>query len=183
MKEIVSEILRDNLRASEIIGRLRSFMKKVPLERKELDLNDTVAETVKFLSPEARSRDIVLRSKLNGTALRIVGDPIQLQQVFSNLILNGLDATSDTTQAEKAVAVATVRNGKFAEISVADTGPGVSQDVAKKIFDPFFSTKDHGMGMGLSIVRTIVETHDGHIAVDNRNGAKGAVFRVKLPLA
>jgi two-component system sensor kinase FixL len=79
--------------------------------------------------------------------------------------------------------VATIRNGKFAEIAVADTGPGVSQDAAKKIFDPFFSTKDHGMGMGLSIVRTIVETHNGQIEVDNRNGASGAVFRVKLPLA
>jgi C4-dicarboxylate-specific signal transduction histidine kinase len=183
MKDIVHDIVRDNLRASEIIGRLRSFMKKVPLERKEFDLNDTIAETVKFLSPEARSRDIVLRSKLNGTALRINGDPIQLQQVLSNLILNGLDATSDTTQAEKTVTVATIRNGKFAEIAVADTGPGVSQDAAKKIFDPFFSTKDHGMGMGLSIVRTIVETHNGQIEVDNRNGASGAVFRVKLPLA
>ena len=183
MKEIVHDIVRDNLRASEIIGRLRSFMKKVPLERKEFDLNDTIAETVKFLSPEARSRDIVLRSRLNGTALRINGDPIQLQQVFSNLILNGLDAASDTTQAEKAVTVATVGNGKFAEISVADTGPGVSQDAAERIFDPFFSTKDHGMGMGLSIVRTIVETHNGQIEIDNRNGTSGAVFQVKLPLA
>jgi two-component system sensor kinase FixL len=79
--------------------------------------------------------------------------------------------------------VATIRNGKFAEIAVADTGPGVSQDAAKKIFDPFFSTKDHGMGMGLSIVRTIVETHNGQIEIDNRNGTSGAVFRVKLPLA
>ena len=108
---------------------------------------------------------------------------IQLQQVFSNLILNGFDATSDTKQAEKAVTVETTRNGKFAEISIADTGPGVSEEAAKKIFDPFFSTKDHGMGMGLSIVRTIVEAHNGQIEVDNRNGAKGAVFRVKLPLA
>ena len=74
--------------------------------------------------------------------------------------------------------VETRRNGKFAEISVADTGPGVSPEAAKKIFDPFFSTKDHGMGMGLSIVRTIVEAHNGQIEVDNRNGAKGAVFRV-----
>ena len=111
------------------------------------------------------------------------GDPIQLQQVFSNLILNGFDATSDATQAEKAVTVTTTRNGRFAEISVADTGDGVSEEAAKKVFDPFYSTKDHGMGMGLSIVRTIVEAHHGHIEVDNRNGASGAVFRVKLPLA
>ena len=184
MKEIVDDIQRDNSRATEVIGRLRSFIKKVPFERKNFDLNDQVAETVKFLSPEARSRDIVLRSKPNGAPLPINGDPIQLQQVLSNLILNALDAaTSDTSEPEKAVTVATTRNGNFAEISIADTGPGVSQEAAKKIFDPFFSTKDHGMGMGLSIVRTIVETHNGQIEVDNRNGAKGAVFRVKLPLA
>ena len=124
-----------------------------------------------------------MRSKLNGAPLRISGDPIQLQQVFSNLILNGLDATSDAAQAQKAVTVTTTRNGNFAEISVADTGPGVSDEAAKKVFDPFYSTKDHGMGMGLSIVRTIVEAHHGQIEVDKRNGVNGAVFRVKLPLA
>jgi signal transduction histidine kinase len=99
------------------------------------------------------------------------------------LILNGFDATGATKQVDKVVAVETRRNGKFAEIAVTDTGPGVSPEAAKKIFDPFFSTKDHGMGMGLSIVRTILEAHHGQIEVDNRNGAKGAVFRVKLPLA
>ena len=183
IKEIVDDIQRDNGRASDVVRSLRSFIKKVPLEKKAIDINDQITETLKFLAPEARSRDIVLRSKLNGASLRINGDPIQLQQVFSNLILNGFDATSETTQAEKAVTVATMRNGRFAEISIADTGPGVSEDAAKKIFDPFFSTKDHGMGMGLSIVRTIVEAHHGHIEVDKRNGANGAVFRVKLPLA
>jgi signal transduction histidine kinase len=97
--------------------------------------------------------------------------------------LNGFDATSGVAQAERAVTVTTTRNGKFAEISVADTGGGVSDEAAKKVFDPFYSIKDHGMGMGLSIVRTIVEGHHGHIEVNRRNGAKGAVFRVKLPLA
>jgi signal transduction histidine kinase len=183
IKEIVDDIQRDNGRASDVVRSLRSFIKKVPLEKKAIDINDQVAETLKFLAPEARSREIVLRSKLNGAPLRISGDPIQLQQVFSNLILNGFDATSDATQAEKAVTVTTTRNGRFAEISVADTGDGVSEEAAKKVFDPFYSTKDHGMGMGLSIVRTIVEAHHGHIEVDNRNGANGAVFRVKLPLA
>ena len=87
MIEIVDDIVRDNLRATEIIARLRSFMKRVPSETKNVDMNNIVAETVKFLSAEARSRDIVLGGKLNGTALRINGDPIQLQQVLSNLIL------------------------------------------------------------------------------------------------
>ena len=156
-------------------------MKKVPFASKNLDVNDQVAETVKFLSPEARSREIVLRSKLNGAPLRIKGDPIQLQQVFSNLILNGFDATSGTKQSEKAVTVATTRNGKFAEISIADTGSGVSEEAAKKIFDPFFSTKDHGMGMGLSIVRTIIEAHNGRIEVDNRTARTARYFESNCP--
>jgi C4-dicarboxylate-specific signal transduction histidine kinase len=183
IEEIVDDIKRDNSRATDVVRSLRSFIKKVPLQKNAIDVNDQVAETLKFLAPEAKSRDIVLRSKLNGASLRISGDPIQLQQVFSNLILNGFDATSDATQAEKAVTVTTTRNGRFAEISIADTGPGVSEDAAKKIFDPFYSTKDHGMGMGLSIVRTIVEAHHGHIELAKGNEADGAVFRVKLPLA
>ena len=183
IEEIVDDIQRDNGRASDVVRSLRGFIRKVPLEKKAIDINDQVAETLKFLAPEAKSRGVVLRNKLNGASLRISGDPIQLQQVFSNLILNGFDATSDATRAEKAVTVTTTRNGRFAEISVADTGPGVSEDVAKKIFDPFYSTKDHGMGMGLSIVRTIVEAHNGHIEVAEGNEANGAVFRVKLPLA
>ena len=183
IKEIVDDIHRDNGRATEVMRGLRSFIKKVPLEKKAIDINDPVADTLKFLAPEARSRAIVLRSKMNGAPLRISGDPIQLQQVFSNLILNGFDATWGATEVEKAVTVTTTRNGKFAEIAVTDTGPGISQDAAKKIFDPFYSTKDHGMGMGLSIVRTIVDAHNGEIEVTNRNDANGAVFRVRLPLA
>ena len=141
MTEIVDDIVRDNLRATEIIARLRSFMKRVPSETKNVDMNNIVAETVKFLSAEARSRDIVLGGKLNGTALRINGDPIELQQVLSNLILNGFDTTSSQRQGQKAVTVTTTRNGKFGEISVADTGPGVSEDAAKKISTPSIPPK------------------------------------------
>ena len=183
IEEIVDDIRRDNGRATDVVRTLRSFIKKVPLQKNAIDVNDQVSETLKFLRRRRNRAQTALRSKLNGAPLRISGDPIQLQQVFSNLILNGLDATSGTTQADKAVTVTTMRNGKFAEISIADTGPGVSDDAAKKIFDPFFTTKDHGMGMGLSIVRTIVEAHHGQIEVDKRNGANGAIFRVKLPLA
>jgi C4-dicarboxylate-specific signal transduction histidine kinase len=183
MKAIVDDICRENRRAVEVIGRLRKFMQKVPFEKKDFDLNDQVAETVKFLSPEGRSRDIALRSRMIGVPLRINGGPIQLQQVLSNLILNGFDATSDTTQTEKAVTVATTRNRKFAQVSIGDSGPGVSPELAKQLFNPFFSTKKHGMGMGLSIVRTIVEAHSGQIEVDSWNDANGAVFRVRLPLA
>jgi C4-dicarboxylate-specific signal transduction histidine kinase len=180
MKDIVGDIRRDNGRATEVIRRLRSYVTKAPFERRNFDLNDQVAETIKFLSPEAQSRGVTLRSGLTGAPLRINGDPIQVQQVLANLTLNALDAVSDKTVTRRAVMVATAGDRKFAEVSIADTGAGVSEEAAKKIFDPFFSTKKHGMGMGLSIVRTIIAAHDGQIELENRGGA---VFRVRLPLA
>ena len=114
-------------------------MKKAPSERKDIDLNDIIADTVKFLSPEARSRATALRSKLNGAPLQISGDPIQLQQVFSNLILNGLDATSDATQAEKAVTV--TPNTKVVALA-----PGDRNDLKpnEKVFIPGATAAGNG---------------------------------------
>jgi signal transduction histidine kinase/ABC-type uncharacterized transport system substrate-binding protein len=180
MKEIIADIWRDNRRASEVVRRLRSFVSKAPFQRQEFDLNDLVVESVKFLSAQARSREITMRNELTKMPLRINGDPIQLQQVVSNLVLNAMDAVLDTPRAQRAVTVTTITRGRrAAEIYVADTGPGVPLEVAAKIFEPFFSTKDHGMGMGLSIARTIVTAHDGQIDFENRNGA---VFRIRLPM-
>ena len=179
MKEILADIWRDNRRASEVVRRLRSFVSKAPFQRQEFDLNDLVVESVEFLSAQARSREITMRSEPARMPLRINGDPIQLQQVLSNLILNAMDAVLDTPPAQRAVTVTTTQDRRFAEICVEDTGPGVPPEAAAKIFDPFFSTKDHGMGMGLSIARTIVAAHDGQIDVENRNGA---AFRIRLPL-
>jgi signal transduction histidine kinase len=178
--EVLADIERDNRRASEVIRRLRSYVSKAPFETKEFDLNGLVAETLNFLSSQARSRNIVLRSELAATPLQIKGDPIQLQQVLSNLILNAMDAVSDCAPSGRAVIVTSARNEKFAEVSVADTGPGIPPEALKAIFEPFFSTKKHGMGMGLSIARTIVAAHGGRIEAENRNGA---VLRMRLPLA
>jgi signal transduction histidine kinase len=179
MKEILADIWRDNRRASEVVRRLRSFVSKAPFQRQEFDLNDLVVDSVEFLSAHARSREITMRSEPSRMPLRVFGDPIQLQQVVSNLVLNAMDAVLDTPHAQRAVTVTTTQDRRFAEICVEDTGPGVPPEAATKIFDPFFSTKDHGMGMGLSIARTIVTAHDGQIDVENRNGA---VFRIRLPL-
>lgn len=179
LKEIVGDIWRDDRRASEVVRRLRSFVTKAPFQTQKFDLNDLVAESVEFLSAHARSREITMRCELSRTPLPFYGDPIQLQQVVSNLVLNAMDAVRDMPRAQRAVTVSTSRHRRTAEIRVEDTGPGVPPEVASKIFEPFFSTKDHGMGMGLSIARTIVKAHDGQIDVENRNGA---VFRIRLPL-
>ena len=179
MSEILADIWRDNRRASEVVRRLRSFVSKAPFQRQQFDLNDVVVELIKFLSAQARSCEITMRSEPTRMPLRINGDPIQLQQVISNVILNAMDAVLDTPRAQRAVTVTTTKDRRFADICVADTGPGVPPETATKIFEPFFSTKAHGMGMGLSIARTIVEAHNGQIDVENRNGA---VFRIRLPL-
>jgi signal transduction histidine kinase len=114
--------------------------------------------------------------------LVIKGDQIQLQQVLINVIVNAMDAMSNVSGVERKVTVWTARVENLAEVSIADTGPGMPPDQLKTVFDPFVTTKSDGMGMGLSIARTIVEAHTGRIWAGNQTGA-GAIFRIVLPLA
>ncbi|WP_283805255.1 sensor histidine kinase [Afipia birgiae] len=106
----------------------------------------------------------------------------KLQQVILNLIINAMDAISDTQAKKREVSVLTNLSGAFAEIRVSDTGPGISADNLKNVFDPFFTTKPQGMGMGLAIVRTIVEAHHGQISAAN-HASGGALFTIRLPVA
>lgn len=179
--EIVNDILRNDQRATEVIKRMRSLLKKAPFELKGLDLNDLVRETVELLSTLARGRKVQLLSTITPDALPILGDGIQLQQVILNLVLNGIEAMKDTPGENRIISIRTSRSEMFAQLSVSDRGPGIPEDTSTEIFKPFVTTKPEGMGMGLSIVRTIVEAHDGLILVTNRDHG-GAVFRVRLPL-
>jgi signal transduction histidine kinase len=180
--EILADIRRDDERASEVIGRLRSLLKKAPFELKHIDLNDVVRETVRFLSALAIAREIDLAGFIAPTPLAAKGDLIQLQQVILNLILNAMDAMSSMPSAERRIAVSTARDGNSAELSVSDVGPGIPVEKLKQVFEPFFTTKPQGMGMGLSIARTIVEAHGGQLSAENLAG-RGAAFRMRLPLA
>ena len=180
--EIVSDILHNNRRATEVIRRMRSLLKKAPFELKSLDLNDLARETVEFLSTLAIGRKVELLSVITPDALPILGDRIQLQQVILNLVVNGIDAMKDMPSENRIISIRTSRVDESAELSVSDRGPGIPEDKSKEIFKPFFTTKTEGMGMGLSIARTIVEAHDGQIWAENQDGG-GALFRIRLPLA
>jgi signal transduction histidine kinase len=180
LRDIVKDILHDDQRAGEIIRRMRSLLKKAPFEVRNIDLNDVVRETVEFVSSIAVGRKVELVSVITPNVLRILGDRIQLQQVILNLVVNGIDAMKDTLSENRVIRIRTLSVGKFAELSVSDCGPGIPEDKIKEVFEPFFTSKAEGMGMGLSIARTIVEVHNGRIWAENEPG--GASFRIRLPL-
>jgi signal transduction histidine kinase len=182
LKDIVKDILQDDRRAGEVIRRMRSLLKKAPFEVKNIDLNDVVRETVVFISTLAIGRTVELTSVIAPNALPIVGDPIQLQQVILNLVVNGVDAMKDTPSEKRTITIRTSRVENFAQLSVSDRGPGIPEGKLKEVFEPFFTSKAEGMGMGLSIARTIIEAHNGLIWAKNRDHG-GATLRIRLPLA
>ena len=181
IKEITEDILRDQGRASEVIRRLRSMLRKVPFELSDIDLNDVVRETEEFLSALAAGRQVELSNSISPRPLSIKADRIQLQQVILNLMINAMDAMSDMPKAKRKIVVRSARANGFAELSISDAGPGIPSDKLKHVFEPFFSTKAQGMGIGLSIARTIVEAHEGHIWAENQTSG-GATFHIRLPL-
>jgi C4-dicarboxylate-specific signal transduction histidine kinase len=185
MKEIVADIRHDQTRASEVIRRLRSLLRNTPFEVRDIDLNEIVRETEEFvsaLSAVGVARQVDVSNSITQVSLPIRGDRIQLQQVILNLIMNAIDAMSDMPSARRKIAVQTRRTDDFAEVSISDAGPGIPPDKLKEVFEPFFTTKAQGMGIGLSIARTIVEAHNGQISAENQT-VGGAIFRVQLPLS
>ena len=182
LNEIVDDILKDDQRANEVIRRMRSLLKKAPFELKNFDLNDLVGETLGVLSSLAVGRKVELTSLITQNALPILGDRIQLQQVILNLVVNGMDAMTATPDQNRVISIRTSRVENFAQLTVADRGSGIPEDKLKEIFEPFFTSKTEGMGMGLSIARTIIEAHNGQISARNRDHG-GASFRIRLPLA
>ena len=181
LRDIVDDILQDDRRAGEVIRRTRSLLRKAPFEPTKLDLSAVVRETVEFLSALAIGQKVGLGSVLTPIELPIIGDRIQLQQVILNLAVNAIDAMADIPIENRKIGIRTSRFEEFAELSISDSGPGIPAEELKEIFEPFFTSKAEGMGMGLSIARTIVEAHKGRIWAENQPGG-GASFRIRLPL-
>jgi len=182
LREILTDIKRDDERAGEVIRRLRRLLGKAPLEPQEIDLNEVLSEVFALLSAQASAHRVTLSTSLATPGPRISGDRIQVQQVILNLVMNGMDAIDASGSRERSIIGRTnIADGTSAQVDIEDSGPGIPMDKAKEIFEPFFSTKPAGMGMGLSIARTIIESHGGHIWAENQSGG-GAVFRFTVPL-
>ena len=182
LRSILDDIRRDDLRASEVIKRMRDLLGKQNLERKVFDLNDVVRELESIMRAEARRRSVALEIKRAPEAIAIMGDRIQMQQVLINLVLNAMDAVADQPEARRMVSVTVAQSESGAVLTVRDRGQGIAPEHQARLFESFFSTKPSGMGLGLSISRSIVEAHGGRVSADS-DPVEGTVFRAELPLA
>jgi len=177
--QILADIRQDDSRASEIIRRLRNLLANKNENLQTFDLNDAVREVAGIVSPEAQKRRVALKVDQARSALPVRADWIHLQQVMLNLLMNGIDALENC--GVRKLTIRTERKDENnAEVLVADSGKGISEDDLRNVFEPFFTTKSNGTGLGLPIARAILEAYNGTIRAESQSG--GAVFRVTLPL-
>jgi PAS domain S-box-containing protein len=181
LREALDEIHDQSRAAATIVDRLRTLVRKRPLERRALDLNGLVGDMLHLVHADAVRRGVALRAELAPSLPAIKADRVSLQQVILNLIVNAMDATDENGQEERTVVVRTRQAAGVVELAVSDTGRGISADHSAKLFDAFFTTKAEGVGLGLAIARSIAESHGGQIRAETHEG-RGATFRLTLPL-
>jgi signal transduction histidine kinase len=182
LQDILSDIVADDKRAAGVIRRLRTMLKKGELEHVTLNVNDVVREVTDLVRNDTILRDIPVRLDVDATLPTIRGDRAQLQQVVLNLVLNGLEAASASSGRARGLVIRTCTEGKeVVMVAVADSGPGIDLADLDRLFEPLYTTKPEGLGMGLSIARTIVGAHGGELRACN-NADGGATFAFTLPV-
>ena len=178
-REAAARIIKDVTRASDIISSISLLFKKGALQRELVDVNELIREMIVLLRSEANRYSISIRTELAEELPKVMADRIQLQQVFMNLMLNGIDAMKGTADGGELTIKSEIGDGQLL-ISVSDTGVGLPPEQANQIFKAFFTTKDNGTGMGLPISRSIIESHGGCLWATGVPGS-GATFRFTLP--
>jgi two-component system, LuxR family, sensor kinase FixL len=183
VRAILADIRKDDQRAGSVIDRMRGLLKRHTLDSQRLDVGELVNDVVALLRADAAARQVKLEVELPGDLPPVQGDRVHIQQVLLNLMLNGMDALDEGSPDARCVTVsARLDGGQTVEVAVADSGHGIPAETLAHVFDPFFTTKANGMGMGLSISRTIIDAHGGRLWAENSDDS-GAAFRFTLPVA
>jgi signal transduction histidine kinase len=182
LREIISDIRKDDIRAGEVIKRMRGLLQKHELHMQQVDINELAADAASLVRPDAASRAVQLDLELKEGLAPGLGDRVHLQQVLLNLLLNAVDAVSSLPSHRRKVLVRTTQEKDHVLVSVEDTGPGIAGDALMKVFEPFYTTKGEGMGLGLAIARSIIDAHDGRLEARN-NASNGATFWFTVPAA
>jgi signal transduction histidine kinase len=181
LRDILADIVEDDKRAGEVIRRLRTLLRKGEVQRGPIDVNKVVDEVLQLTRNDLLNRGVVASSDLAGDLPPVLGDRIQMQQVLLNLIVNACDSMEGASEPRQLRVSTRIANGSGLEVVVSDSGPGIAPADLERIFEPFVTTKEHGMGLGLSVCRTIIAAHDGRLWAE-ANGGKGATFRFTLPV-
>jgi len=182
LKEILDDVVADGRRACDVMHNVRRAIKKGSAIRGQINLNDVVKAVAHMVQADADAQSCKIQLSLTQDLPAIEGDPTQIQQVLINLVSNAFDAMRDTPPNRRVVDIATDYNGDATiGVAVRDYGSGISETTRERLFEQFFTTKDDGLGMGLAIVRSIIEAHGGTVAAENASGG-GARFHFRLPM-
>jgi len=177
VRDGLQAIARDGRRAGDVIARIRALARRAPADKERLDINEVIGEVIALAEGEARRTRASLRTELAGNLPRVLGDRVQLQQVVLNLLLNGLEAMHAVVRWPRELVISTQREtNDRVRVAVQDAGSGIEPQLANRMFDAFFTTKPGGIGMGLSISRSIVEQHGGRLWVVPNDGGPGTTF-------
>ena len=180
LRTAITEIVNDATRASAVISRIRGLLVKGSPRRTELDINKIIQEVIILLRNELTRNRVSLRTDLAADLPRVSGDPVQLQQVLINLIVNAIEAMRRSTDRPRELRIRSAKNADGILVQVQDSGPGIKPGLADGIFEPFFTTKAEGIGMGLAISRSIIESHGGHLSLVPVS--QGALLQFTLPV-
>jgi signal transduction histidine kinase len=181
VREILADIRKDDRRAGNVIEHLRALFRRGDLEKQPLQIETVVRDVLTLVRGDAEAKQVPIDFAVSSPLPPALGDRVHLSQVLLNLIMNGIDATQETTDASRKVSIGARCADGMIEVAVADSGRGIPPETAERVFDAFFTTKAHGMGMGLPVSRTIVEAHGGKIWVENNRGP-GATFHFTVPV-
>jgi signal transduction histidine kinase len=176
------DIANDGHRAAGIISRVRSLARKERPIFEPLKLNEAVRDVLRLAAPDAENRGVVIGQEFDDAMPTFIGDKIAIQQVILNLLINAAQAMQDVGSESRQITVRTAHDAGFVDLTVEDGGVGLEDDQLRRIFDPFFTSRPGGIGMGLSISQSIVQSHGGEIWA-TQNADRGATFHVRLPIA